>query len=82
MSSLCFFGKGSVSLFCSFPFAVGWHVLCPVLVADLLSYFWKTVSARCNRACDVDVNGGSCWTLQGTVPLSFTGCAVPANLSF
>ena len=42
--SLCYSGKGSVSLFCSFPFAVGWHVLCPVLVEDLLSYFWKTVS--------------------------------------
>ena len=23
-----------------------WHVLCPVLVVDLLSYFWKAVSLR------------------------------------
>ena len=37
--SLCNYGKGSVSLFCSFPFAVGWHVLCPVLAVDVPSYF-------------------------------------------
>ena len=46
LSLLCFSWKGSVSLFCSFPFAVGWHVLCPVLVVDVLSYFWKAVSLR------------------------------------
>ena len=39
LSSLCSSGKGSVGLFRAFPFAVGWHVLCPVLVVDVPSYF-------------------------------------------